>query len=202
MPESSTKQSEWQRPQGRGARGPRSSARARGRTRFLVDAMLGSLARKLRAFGFDAAYYRTGEDAGLLRLALREGRVILTADRSLAASAEARGIRTIFLIGDSDGERLGFLARGATAAGVRLVRGDPLCSLCGGELRAVRRNEVSGEVPRSVSSRHRLFFRCDSCGQVYWRGSHWKRLMSLARRLDQKEHGTVPGRRKSRGKAR
>ena len=146
--------------------------------------MLGSLARKLRAFGFDATYYRAGEDAGLLRLALREGRIILTADRSLAARAGARGIKTILLIGDSDRGRLSSLARGARAKGVSLVRGEPLCSLCGGELRIVKREEISAEVLPSVLVRHRLFFKCERCGKLYWRGSHWKRLMSLAKRLE------------------
>ena len=198
----STNRSGRLRPQDRGAWDTRSATETNGRTRFIADAMLGSLARKLRAFGFDAAYYRDGDDAGLLRLSLRDGRIILTADRSLAARADSKGIRTLVLVGDSDRERLGSLAQGARAAGVSLVRGDPLCSLCGGELRRVKKDEISGEVPRSVRRRHRLFFQCASCGQIYWRGSHWKRLMSLARRLDQKEHGTVPGRRKSRGKAR
>jgi hypothetical protein len=148
--------------------------------------MLGSLARKLRAFGFDATYYKAGEDAGLLELSVREGRIILTADRLLAARADARGIRTILLVGDSDRRRLSSLARGAASTGVSLVRGDPLCSLCGGELRVVKKKEISGRVPLSVRRRHRLFFQCESCGQLYWRGSHWKRLMSLAKRLDQK----------------
>jgi len=195
MPGSSTKRLGRQRPHDRGVRDSRTAPEMIGRTRFIADAMLGSLARKLRAFGFDATYYKDGDDAGLLRLALRDGRIVLTADRSLAARADARGIRTIFLVGDSDGKRLGSLARGARAAGVSLVRGDSLCSLCGGELRAVKKNEISGEVPPSVRRRHRLFFQCESCGQIYWRGSHWKRLMSLARRLDQKDHAIDPGRR-------
>ena len=185
MPGSSTKRSGRQRPQDRGARDFRSVTVTNGRTRFLVDAMLGSLARKLRAFGFDATYYRAGDDAGLLRLSLREDRIILTADRSLGVRADAKGIRAIVLVGDSDRERLSSLAHRAPAAGVSLVRGDPLCSLCGGELRTVKRIEISGRVPPSVRRRHRLFFLCESCGQIYWRGSHWKRLMSLARRLEQ-----------------
>jgi len=186
MPGSSTKRSGRQRPQDSGARDSRSATETNGRTRFLVDAMLGSLARKLRAFGFDATYYKAGDDAGLLRLSLREGRVILTADKSLGVRADAKGIRTIVLVGDSDGERLSSLAHQAPAAGVSLVRGDPVCSLCGGELRTIKKNEISPGVPPSVRRHHRLFFQCESCGQIYWRGSHWKRLMSLARRLDQK----------------
>jgi len=191
----STNRSGQRRPQDRGAWDTRPATEASGRTRFIADAMLGSLARKLRAFGFDATYYKDGDDAGLLRLSLRDDRIILTADRSLAARADSKGIRTLVLVGDSDRERLGSLVHGATAAGVSLVRGDPLCSLCGGELRRVKKNEISGEVPPSVRRRHRLFFQCESCGQIYWRGSHWKRLMSLARQLDQKQHAIDPGRR-------
>ena len=186
MPGSSTKRSGRQKPQDRGARDSRSASETNGRTRFIVDAMLGSLARKLRAFGFDAAYYKAGDDAGLKRLSLREGRIILTADKSLAASATAKGISAILLVGDSDRERLRSLAHGAKAGGVNLARGDPLCSLCGGELRRVKKDEISGKIPSLVSRRHVFFFQCESCGQVYWRGSHWKRLMSLARRLNQK----------------
>jgi uncharacterized protein with PIN domain len=145
--------------------------------------MLGSLARKLRALGFDAAYYRSGGDSDLLGLALREGRIILTADRSLVARADAKGARAILLAGTSDGERVGSLARGAAARGMALVRGEPLCSLCGGALRTVEKGEASGKVPPAVVRSHRLFFECSSCGQMYWRGSHWKKLMSLARRL-------------------
>ena len=152
--------------------------------------MLGSLARKLRALGFDAVYYKTGEDSGLLELSRLEGRILLTADRSLAARAESGGVRALLVIGSSDGQRIGSMARGAAASGIELVRGAPLCSLCGGELRGVPRGGMT-KVPPSVLKRHRLFFECTHCGQVYWRGSHWKRLMSLAKRLQQKKLAVV-----------
>jgi uncharacterized protein with PIN domain len=154
------------------------------RTRFITDAMLGSLTRKLRALGFDATYYREGDDCGLVEAAAREGRLILTSDRGVAALGAARGVRAFLLGGRSDGERVSALAKAFEASGTPLVRGAPLCSLCGGELEGVRRAEVAGRVPPSVAARHRLFYRCASCGQLYWRGSHWKKLRSLARRLD------------------
>ena len=46
--------------------------------------MLGSLARKLRIFGYDTLYFREGSDAELERVAIAEDRVIVTADRGLA----------------------------------------------------------------------------------------------------------------------
>jgi hypothetical protein len=145
--------------------------------------MLGSLARKLRALGFDTAYYKSGDDAGIMERSVLESRIILTADRSLAARADAVGTKAILVIGDSDRERVRSMAARAAAGGIGLVRGDPLCSICGGELRTVKKAEVTGEVPPEVGRRHRLFFRCISCGQLYWRGSHWKKLMSVARQL-------------------
>ena len=153
------------------------------RTKFAVDAMHGSLARKLRAFGFDSFYYRQGDDEGIIDLASTEGRVVVTSDRSLVARATARKVPAILLEGRSDGSRLGEISRGAAGLGVALRKGDPLCSLCGGELSSLARKDASRRVPPSVWSRHRVFFLCTRCGQVYWRGGHWKKLRSLARRL-------------------
>jgi uncharacterized protein with PIN domain len=155
-------------------------------TRFVADAMLGSLCRKLRALGFDTSYFKTGNDSGMIRMARTQRRVILTSDRSLAALATSKGLKAILVEGKRDGERISAISRAAAASGIRLVRGDPLCSLCGGELLTLRKTDVLGEVPPSVMIRHRVFFRCRSCGHYYWRGSHWKKLRSMSRRLEPK----------------
>jgi hypothetical protein len=146
--------------------------------------MLGSLARKLRALGFDTTYYRSGDDSGLMDLAGRENRVILTSDRHLASRALRRDLRAILLTGRDDRARVRRLARGAHLSGIPLARGDPLCSICGGGLTRLEKKDIAGRVPPAVERRHRLFYRCFSCGQVYWRGSHWKKLRALARQLD------------------
>jgi uncharacterized protein with PIN domain len=155
------------------------------RVRFLADAMLGSLARKLRALGFETEYYRSGGDEGLLAAASRGGRIILTADRSLAAHATARGARAFLVVGKNDRARIRGITRSARDAGIPLRRGPSLCSVCGAELERITREHALGFVPPSVGRRHRLFFRCSACGQFYWRGSHWKKLISLARVLDE-----------------
>ena len=173
----------------------------RARPTFAADAMLGSLARKLRALGFDNSYYGSGEDAQLVKLAATEGRVILTSDRELAGFARARGVPAILLRGGSDGRRLSEIADAAGPLGLALVTGDPLCSLCGSALERVGKAEVSAEVPASVQRNHRAFFRCVRCGHVYWKGSHWKKLRSLASRLGQKQLATNNRRREGGGSA-
>lgn len=143
--------------------------------------MLGSLARKLRAFGFDVGYFRKGADAEIVSTARREKRVILTADRALAASAAAAGAQALLLEGRTDGRRIAALLARASEAGIPLRRGPPRCSACGGELHSMTRRDAEGLVPPSVLGRHRLFRRCPACGKTYWRGGHWKKLSDLER---------------------
>lgn len=149
--------------------------------------MLGSTARKLRAFGFDTTYFRGRDDLVLLASAKKENRIVLTADRSLAARAGALGSKALLLVGETEGERLGAIKTMTESAGTRLVRGPPRCSLCNSRLQALPRSEVVGRIPGSIAARHRLFFRCVACGKYYWRGGHWKKLRWLSRRL-----GAVP----------
>jgi hypothetical protein len=59
--------------------------------RFVVDTMLGRLARWLRAMGFDTLYPGQVEDHRLLHLAHAEDRVLVTRDRRLARLAHPRG---------------------------------------------------------------------------------------------------------------
>lgn len=150
-------------------------------TKFVADAMLGSLARKLRAFGFDTAYYREGGDEGIIGLARSDGRVILTSDKSLGARARSKGVRILMVEGRTDGRRISSLIRSARAEGVPLERGNSLCSTCGKGLVVVPRKQAARSVPALVAARHRLFFQCVSCGRFYWRGAHWKKLSNLER---------------------
>ena len=155
-----------------------------GRTKLVADAMLGSLARKLRAFGLDTAYYRTGDDSGIVQLARSEGRMIITADRGLAALARSRGVAALLATGRTDGARISSLVDSARSAGLPIVRGPALCSLCGGSLEAISRADAASSVSPSILRRHRIFLRCMSCGHLYWRGSHWKKLRRLERAFD------------------
>ncbi|MBI3006700.1 MAG: DUF5615 family PIN-like protein, partial [candidate division NC10 bacterium] len=59
--------------------------------RFLADAMVGRLAKWLRALGYDTLYYRDGDDEALLATAAAEGRVLLTRDTRLPRASLPAG---------------------------------------------------------------------------------------------------------------
>ena len=149
------------------------------RPKFIVDAMLGSLARKLRIFGFDTSYYKSGEDSNLLTLAREEGRTIVTSDRALGETAERRGLLAFVVVGRKDRERIVSLVEQAERFHCLLEAGDPLCPLCNGSLSEVKREKVRGLLPSKLVAKHRTYFICKECGKVYWHGSHWSRLRRI-----------------------
>ncbi|MFV2073757.1 MAG: Mut7-C RNAse domain-containing protein [Thermoanaerobaculales bacterium] len=147
--------------------------------RFLCDAMLGSLARWLRLFGYDALYPAPGvEDRELARRAREEGRWLLTKDRELASA----GPRTMLIRAEDLEKQLGEVFGRLDlrpAANLDHAR----CGDCNGCLHAVSRDEVAEVAPPYVLKTAPRFHRCDGCGRVYWPGSHSQWMLARMERV-------------------
>ena len=159
---------------------------------FLCDLMLGSLTRWLRFLGYDTLYPGAMPDTDLLRLAVLEGRMLLTRDRQLAERANPRAVLIASVLLDEQILQLkndiGIDMEGPR----RMMR----CPICNAVLAAASREEVEviarerrmgapGEaIPDGVLGRHEKFWRCPVCGQVYWHGSHYDRIIGKIGELD------------------
>jgi len=154
--------------------------------RFLVDSMLGSLARWLRIGGYDAEYRRDAEDDSLMEEASSTGRILLTRDRVLTLRAKKRGVETILVEGEGDVEQLGALA---AALGLELDPSNSRCPRCNGSLTQVDRDHVCDRVPEASLEAFDVFWVCGSCGGVYWRGSHWDQIASTLDEADKLRGG-------------
>ncbi len=144
--------------------------------KLLCDHMLGTLAKWLRFMGYDTTYPGPLDDSELLAVAKQEGRVLLTRDKELVGrSRDAIRVRS-----DDLEEQIREVA---SRLELKLV--DPLsrCSLCNAVLVAASAEEVGGLVPEGVRARHDTFWRCPSCGKVYWQGTHWARMVERLDRL-------------------
>lgn len=154
--------------------------------RFLVDSMLGSLARWLRISGYDAEYRRDADDDSLMEEASRTGRVLLTRDRVLVLRAMKRDIEAFLVNGEDDVEQLGELA---AALGLKLDPSSSRCPRCNGSLTQVDRDQVRDRVPEASLKAFDVFWVCGSCGGVYWRGSHWDQIVSTIEEADKLSGG-------------
>jgi hypothetical protein len=143
---------------------------------FVVDGMLGSLARKLRMFGFDTLYYNNAEDEKLIEIGLKENGVLLTGDRSLFQRAMKVGLHSILLTGADEVDDIAHVLKSLDIASVKIVSEKSRCPICNEQLEKSDRNSVKNYVPAGVLDKHSEFYFCKKCSKVYWEGSHFKKL--------------------------
>lgn len=151
--------------------------------RFLVDGMLGKLAKWLRILGYDTLYYRNLEDHQLARLAAAEGRVLLTGDEELWHREKREG--TILISSDNWREQLRELAAQVELHSDRLFS---RCTECNTPLERVDEEEARGHVPPYILATQEEFSRCPQCGRFYWKGSHFTHALAEAERIIRGEH--------------
>jgi uncharacterized protein len=147
--------------------------------RFICDDNLGRLAKYLRILGFDTAFIEPISDPELLRLAAAQERILLTRDHQLIPHSHPYGI----LILEVD-EPLKQMT--STLEALRITVDPQLffrrCSQC---------NELTSPADKKLAQSHLFPYilktyddinRCHSCGRYYWRGSHYKRMLSMLRK--------------------
>ena len=148
--------------------------------RFLVDAMLGSLARWLRILGFDAAYDPALDDPELVELALTEGRILLTRDRRLVMRKRAR--RYVLIERDGVETQLGqVLGELGIEVDPRGVWGR--CLRCNEALETADTAWARARVPPFVARTQSRFRRCPGCERIYWRATHVEAMTDRLRSM-------------------
>ena len=147
--------------------------------RFVVDTMLGRLARWLRAMGYDTLYPGQADDRRLLQLARAEERILVTRDRMLARLAEPHScLIHAELVDDQVVEAVERLAL-CPDDGHWLSR----CLECNARLEPGPRESLQALVPEHVFATHTDFMRCPGCARIYWAGSHVERMVERLSRL-------------------
>jgi uncharacterized protein len=143
--------------------------------KFILDGMLGHLARWLRMMGYDAKYSTALGDAELLALAKNENRVLLTRDLALFQQSVAKGIDAYYLEGTSEQRCLVELSkRFGIALAINLS--ESRCPKCNGKLAPISAKEVAGKVEKKTLIHYNQFWQCPDCVSVYWQGSHWIKI--------------------------
>jgi hypothetical protein len=158
--------------------------------KFLVDVMLQKLGRWLRILGVQTDMPGDEDDTKILEQAKRDGRILLTRDQELVERANRLKIK-VFAIPKEELGVEGQLRLVVKKFKIKIEGFEErtLCTKCGGKLELVGKKEVEGKVPEDVVDKFDDFLRCKSCGQVYWEGSHWRKINERIRRMQGKESG-------------
>ncbi len=131
---------------------------------FVVDAMLGTVAKWLRILGYDTLFDPDLNDHQLVRLARAEGRVLLTRDRELA---RRRGVHVLLVTSECLDEQVRqILADLDLEPGHSFSR----CPVCNELLETIDREAAQSRVPAYVAQTHETFrlLSCLPAGLLAW----------------------------------
>jgi len=144
--------------------------------KFVADIMLGRLARWMRLLGFDVLYPDTSDDKELLKFAGE--RIILTRDKDLGKKKNVLLIKSVNV-----NEQL---KQVVNELNLKISRPLSRCSVCNQILAEVEKSSVKALVPERIYNNHDTFWRCPDCNRIYWKGSHYDKIMDTVSRLKSK----------------
>lgn len=139
-------------------------------TRFVTDASLEQLARRLRMLGYDVASHPGARLDELYAVAAAQGRTVLTLS-TRRGPRRAPAPSVVVPRGD-----LGAAIRAVTSAHAPATARWSRCSACNTALHRRSPFEAVGEVPGRVTRLGVPLSWCPSCGRWFWPGSHVARL--------------------------
>lgn len=150
---------------------------------FLVDAMLGNVARKLQLFGFDSEYKSNIEDLELIKKAKSEQRIIISKDRELITKAKKQGIISVHITKENEVEQfLEILEK--IPLQLDSISGDRArCTKCNFPTSQIDKSKILSKIPQKVSEFNDKFWKCDNCDQIYWEGTHIKKIQEFLERV-------------------
>jgi len=138
--------------------------------KFIVDCMLGKLAKWLKILGFDVSYFKKIEDDKLLSLAQKEERVLLTRDNGLVE--KAKEIKFLFIHSEDWRRQVE-----QVLDDFRLwseVKPFSRCIECNLELKDLPKKSAKNLVSSFVYEHAKSFALCPRCGRIFWKGTHYR----------------------------
>ena len=157
---------------------------------FVVDCMLGRLAKWLKILGFDVLYFSKAEDRDLVDIARREGRVLLTRDTGLIERTAKRPNR-LFVRSDDWEDQVVQVLDDLGLWGD--VRPNTRCIECNLPLKTLTRERARNLITPYVSEHASSFAICPGCNRVFWQGTHYGDMERKIERLLERRKSTMSG---------
>ena len=146
--------------------------------------MLGSIARKLRIFGFDTLYVAHAPDNEVLKTGIEQGRVIITADKELFKRIVKAGAPGVLVSGAGDIDDIVHILAKNGVDSIKLEGIGSKCSMCNAPLEKRTSDQLKSGIPDKVADFHSEFYECTACYKIYWEGGHLRRMRAFVRSVE------------------
>ena len=154
-------------------------------SRFIVDAMLGNVARKLRLLGYDSKYFADIDDNKLVDIARKEDRIIISRDAELSRKAKKLGLDVIQVTNQDEVEMFRDIANRAKLEISEINGENARCPKCNSTTTLTDKRTIKEKVPEKVYQINDKFWICDNCNQVYWEGTHIENLQEFVNKINE-----------------
>jgi uncharacterized protein len=150
-----------------------------GQVKFILDVHLGKLAKSLRMLGLDTIYESNLSDKTIAEIAALEDRIVLTRDVGLLKhKAITYGY---WLRSQNSDEQLSEVIKRYNLSSQ--AKPFTKCIACNGDIKQVSKDHVLEMLPPKTKDYFNEFFQCKNCNRVYWKGSHYERMIEFIKQL-------------------
>ena len=151
--------------------------------KFVADVHLGRLTRYLRMMGVDVLYKNNFNDDEIVETSLKEKRAILTKDRGILKRGEVthgywvrstkveEQVKEVLKRFDLQTE----------------IKEFTRCIECNELLRPIKKELIINLLPPKVAKTQNEFFECHACKKIYWKGTHYLRMLTFIQSIKNTE---------------
>jgi uncharacterized protein with PIN domain len=151
--------------------------------KFVADVHLGRLTKYLRMMGLDVCYKNDLDDDEIVDISRNEKRAILTKDRGILKRNEVT--HGYWVRSTRVKEQLVEVLRRFDLK--NQIREFSRCIECNQILNPVSKDRIINELPAKVARLQNEFYLCPSCKGLFWKGTHYHKMLSFIQSVKNSE---------------
>jgi uncharacterized protein with PIN domain len=140
--------------------------------KFILDVHLGKLTRYLRMAGFDCLYDKFFDDPEIIRLSLKQKRIILTRDKGILKNGKVT--HGMFVWSVSPKKQFSEVIERLQLE--NFIHPFTRCTECNEGILPVEKDKIFDQLQPLTRKYFSVFYQCTGCKRIYWEGSHFTRM--------------------------
>ncbi|MDZ7625541.1 MAG: Mut7-C RNAse domain-containing protein [Ignavibacteriaceae bacterium] len=137
------------------------------------------MTRYLRMMGFDVSYKNNFNDDEIVHISLKEKRAILTKDRGILKRNEVT--HGYWIRSTKVEEQVKEVVSRFDLQ--KEIKEFTRCIECNKLLKPTKKVSIISQLPPKVAQSQNEFMHCPSCKKIYWKGTHYQKMLTFIRSL-------------------
>lgn len=147
--------------------------------KFIVDCHLGNLAKYMRLLGIDTFYKNNIQEKEIINIAINDQRIILTKNKNLLKRNEI--INGYWMRNENVESQIKEVIQRFKLQ--KEIKYFSRCLICNSKLKFIEKEKIINRIPSRVKEWCNEFYYCENCDKIYWKGSHYNKMLMTIKEL-------------------